>query len=103
MPDLDRLAINQVTTKAWKLPEAIAGYAQAGVRGIGIWPEAVESCGLANTRKLLNSHDMVVSSYCCGSMFVARGAAERADQRDRNRALVEQAAEIGAHCLVCVS
>jgi sugar phosphate isomerase/epimerase len=103
MLNLDRLAINQVTTKAWKLPDAVAGYAETGVRGIGIWPEAVESCGLTNTRKLLKTHDMAVSSYCCGSMFVARSAAELIDQRDRNRALVDQAAEIGARCLVCVS
>jgi sugar phosphate isomerase/epimerase len=103
MPNLDRLAINQITTKGWSLPEAIAGYARAGVRGIGIWPDAVHDLGVAPTRRLIVRHDMIVSSYCCGRMFMARSPSDRAKQRERNRILIEEAAELGAQCLVCVS
>ena len=37
---MDRLAINHITTRRWSLQEAIVGYAGLGVRGIGIWPDA---------------------------------------------------------------
>ena len=103
MPDLARLAINQITTKGWSLPDAIAGYARVGVRGIGIWPNAVHDFGVAATRKLIMRHDLVVSSYCCGSMFLARDPADRIKQKERNRILVEEAAGLGAQCLVCVA
>ena len=34
----ERLAINQITTPAWSLEEAIAGYARHGVHGVGVDP-----------------------------------------------------------------
>jgi sugar phosphate isomerase/epimerase len=103
MLDLARLSINHVTTKRWSLPDAIAGYARAGVRGIGLWPGSVQAFGVANTRRALDAHGLMATSYCCGSMFVATGKAEVAKQRERNRALIGHAAELGAKSLVCVS
>jgi sugar phosphate isomerase/epimerase len=103
MPDPARLSINHVTTKRWNLPDAIVGYARAGVRGIGLWPTSVQDYGVTNTRFLLNTHDLVATSYCCGNMFVATEKTELAKERERNRALVEQAAELSVKSLVCVS
>ena len=103
MPDLARLSINHASTRRWNLPDAIAGYARNGVRGIGLWPASVQAYGVANTRRALDAHGLVATSYCCGSMFVATGKVERAKERERNRALLEQAAELGAKSLVCVS
>lgn len=101
--DLARLSINHVTTPRWSLPDAIVGYARAGVRGIGLWPASVAEYGIANTRRALVDSGLVATSYCCGTMFVATEKAEVAAQRARNRTLVEQAAELGAKSLVCVS
>ncbi len=103
MSDPARLSINHITTPRWPLPDAIAGYARAGVRGIGLWPTSVEDYGVAKTRRALDEHGLAATSYCCGSMFVATEKAGIAKQRDRNRTRVEQAAEIGAKSLVCVS
>jgi sugar phosphate isomerase/epimerase len=103
MLDPARLSINHVTTRCWSLPDAIAGYARAGVRGIGLWPASVQAFGVANTRRALDAHGLVATSYCCGSMFVAAGGAEVAKERERNRMLIGQAAELGAKSLVCVS
>ena len=103
MRDLARLSINHVTTPRWSLPEAIDGYARAGVRGIGLWPAHVTEYGVAKTRHVLDGHGLVATSYCCGNMFVATEKAGIAAQRARNRALVEHAAELGAKSLVCVS
>ena len=44
-PDLDRFAINQITTRDWTLPEAVEGYARAGVKGIGVWTEYADAAG----------------------------------------------------------
>jgi Xylose isomerase-like TIM barrel len=103
MFELNRLAINQVTTRSWSVPEAIAGYARAGVRGIGLWPAAAREYSIANTRCALVEHGVVASSYCYGSMFVATDKVDLAKQRERNRKLIEEAAELSARCLVCVS
>ena len=40
MYDLSRLSINQLTTRnQWSLPEAVDGYARAGVRAMAVWWE----------------------------------------------------------------
>jgi sugar phosphate isomerase/epimerase len=103
MRNLDQLSINHVTTPRWSLLEAIEGYARAGVRGIGLWPDTVTKYGVLKTRRLLDRLGLVATSYCCGSMFVAKEQVDIAAQRVRNRILIEQAAELGAKCMVCVS
>jgi len=94
-------AINQATTRPqWSLAEAIAGYAKADISGIGIWPDKLRACGLAEARRLLDRHGMAVTSYAGGELFVdRRGAAQPADFARR---LVDEAAALGAACLVCV-
>ena len=37
LKNLDRLAIHSITTKPLKLAEAVAAYAEAGVKGITVW------------------------------------------------------------------
>jgi sugar phosphate isomerase/epimerase len=103
MPDLERLSNNHITTPRWPLPDAIAGYAEAGIRGIGLWPADVGRYGVDATRRAMDQHGLVATSLCCGSMFVATAKADIARQRERNRALVDQAAALDAHSMVCVS
>ena len=100
---MDRLAINHITTRRWSLQEAIVGYAGLGVRGIGIWPDAAKAFGIVQTRQLLRQHGMLVSGYCCGNMFTARTPRSRREQLSRNRTLIDEAAALEAQCLVCVS
>jgi sugar phosphate isomerase/epimerase len=95
------LAINQATTRPqWTLKEAIAGYAKAGVRGIGVWPDKLRECGLAEAKRRLAESGLVVSSYAGGELFVKRDGAVQPD--DVAHRLVDEAAEIKADCLVCV-
>jgi sugar phosphate isomerase/epimerase len=101
--DLARLAINQVTTKTqWNLREAIEGYAAAGVHGIAVWPDKLAECGVAEARRLLDDHGMTVTGYCRGGMFAATDPAELRRLHDENRRMLDEAAAIGARCLVCV-
>jgi hypothetical protein len=42
MQDTSRLAIHTITTKPWPIEEAIDRYAQAGVKGISVWRDALD-------------------------------------------------------------
>jgi len=94
-------AINQATTRPqWTLKEAIAGYAKAGVRGIGVWPDKLRECGLGVAKRLLAESGLAVTSYAGGELFVDRRGAVQPD--DFVRRLIDEAAAIGAACLICV-
>jgi sugar phosphate isomerase/epimerase len=102
-PAQSRLSINQATTRPqWSLREAIEGYSAAGIRAISVWPEKLAECGIADARRLLDDHGMSVTSYCAGGLF---GGAEQpfgARPLEACRRLLEEAAAIGAACMVSV-
>lgn len=100
--DIERLAINQITTPAWSLEQAIEGYARHGVHGIGIWRDKLAECGLKRARTALKSADAWVPSLCkTGSIAQFSGSGHKAVLDDCYRA-IEEAAEIGAPCVVFV-
>ncbi|MEC3977552.1 sugar phosphate isomerase/epimerase family protein [Amycolatopsis sp. H20-H5] len=98
----DRLSLNQKTTDSWSLHQAVDGCARAGLRSIGLWREPVREAGLATAARLVADAGLRVSSLCRGGFLTtddpvaARGAIE-----DNVRA-IEEAAELGAACLVLV-
>lgn len=102
MPVNPDLAINLATTRPqWSLAEAIAGYARAGIRGIGIWPDKLAECGLAEARRRLDDTGMVVTSYCVGEMTVDR--AGNWQTTARNRQMIDEAAALNAVCMISVA
>jgi sugar phosphate isomerase/epimerase len=103
MLDPGQLAINQATTQPqWTLRQAIAGYARHGIRGIATWREKVQECGLREAARLLAENGMTVTGHCRGGMFPAADAAGRQAALDENRRAVDEAASLGARCLVLV-
>lgn len=100
---LSRLSINQATTRPqWNLRDAIEGYSKAGVRAISVWPEKLEQCGIDEARHLLRDHDMKVTSFCVGGMFGVGDSPSAARSLDTGRRLLDDAAAIGAQCMVTV-
>lgn len=100
--DLNRFAINQITTPGWTLEQAIIGYARQGVSGIGIWRDKLAECGLARARKALKSADSWVPSLCkTGNIAEFEGSGHKTVLDDCYRA-IEEAAEICAPCVVFV-
>lgn len=98
----ERLAINQITTPAWSLAQAIEGYARHGVHGIGVWRDKLAECGIARARTLLREAGAWVPSLCkAGDLahWAAQGPTAALD--DCRRAL-DEAAEIGAATVVFV-
>ncbi|GAA3241818.1 sugar phosphate isomerase/epimerase [Actinocorallia longicatena] len=91
-----RLSLNQWTTRAWTVEQAVAGCVRHGVESIGLWRQDVAAQGLAATAALIGEAGLTVSSLCRGGFFTAP------DQEADNRAAVDEAAALDAACLVLV-
>jgi len=102
-PDRKKLAINQATTMTqWTLREAIEGYATKDIRGISVWRDKLAECGVDEAARILKDNNMTVTGLCRGGMFPANDDAGRQAALDDNHRAVDEAAAIGAQCLVMV-
>ena len=98
------LSINQATTRPqWTLDQAIAGYARHGVQGIAVWRDKLAECGVKRAAAALKTAGMTVTGLCRGGMFPARDKAGLQAAIDDNKRAVDEAAAIGAQCLVLIA
>jgi len=100
--DRSLLSINSMTVKPWSFEQLIEGCARAGLTAISPWRDIVQACGVERAGKLIRAHGMTVTGHCRGGMFTAPDAAGRRAALDDNRRAVDEAATIGAQCLVLV-
>lgn len=96
------LSLNQATTRHWGMAEVVRGCAEAGLRGIGLWRDAVHQAGAARTARLVRAAGLTVTSLCRGGFFPAGTTAGRQAALADNRAAVDEAAAVGAPVLVLV-
>jgi sugar phosphate isomerase/epimerase len=101
------LSINTATVRKSRgvdlpLPDIIEACVRRGIRAISPWRDQVHAAGLANISRLVRTHGLELSGYCRGGMFPAADAAGLKAARDDNRRAVDEAAELGAPCLVLV-
>jgi len=96
------LSINSMTVKAWSLEQLMEGCARAGISAISPWRDIVHACGVERAGKLIRERGMTVTGLCRGGMFPAADEAGRRAALDDNRRAVDEAAAIGAQCLVLV-
>ncbi len=96
------LSINSMTVKPWSLEQLIEGCARAGLSAISPWRDIVQACGGVRAGKLIRAHELTVTGLCRGGMFPAPDAAGRRAALDDNRRAVDEAAAIGAQCLILV-
>lgn len=101
-PRLARLSLNQRTTAAWSLREAIDGCLAAGLGAIGLWREPIASVGLPTTKTWIADSGLRVSSICRGGFFTSTDRAERTAAHWSNVAAIHETAELGAAVLVLV-
>jgi sugar phosphate isomerase/epimerase len=102
-PDPSRLSLNTATVRAqWDLRQTIEGCARHGIRGIAPWRDKLEALGAAEAARLIRLHELTVTGLCRGGMFPAADAAGRRAAVDDNRRAVDDAATLGAQCLVLV-
>ena len=103
MHDLNRLSINQLTTRdQWSLPEAADGYARAGVGAMAVWWEKLREIGAARAARVIRDAGLAVTGYCAGGLLTARDPAERRQRLDDNRRMVDEAVAVGSSCLVAL-
>jgi sugar phosphate isomerase/epimerase len=100
--DRSLISINSMTVKPWSLEQLVEGCARAGIGAVSPWRDIVQAAGVAQAAKLLRAHGMTVTGLCRGGMFPAADQAGRHAALDDNRRAVDEAAEIGAQCLVLV-
>src|SRR5262249_57689121 len=96
------ISINSMTVKAWSLEQLVEGCARAGLSAISPWRDIVQACGEERAGKLIRAKGMTVTGLCRGGMFPAADEASRRAALDDNRRAVDEAAAIGAQCLVLV-
>ena len=101
------LSINTATVRRSRgaelpLPEIIEACVRRGIRAISPWRDQVQAAGLSNVAKRVRDTGLALSGYCRGGMFPAADAAGLEAARDDNRRAVDEAAQLGASCLVLV-
>ncbi|MET7303805.1 sugar phosphate isomerase/epimerase [Embleya sp. NPDC005575] len=101
-PRLARLSLNQWTTRAWSLREAVQGCVRAGLPAIGLWRDKVADAGQTEAAKLVRDAGLRVSSLCRGGFLTARAPGAWAEAIEDNRRAIEEAAALEAACLVLV-
>jgi sugar phosphate isomerase/epimerase len=97
------LAINSATVKAWSLEQLVDGCARAGISAIAPWRDIVQAVGVAKAGKLIRDAKIDVSCLCRGGMFPAADEAGRKAAFDDNKRAVDEAAGVGARCLVLIA
>jgi sugar phosphate isomerase/epimerase len=97
------LSINLATVREqWNLGEAVAACAKLGIKAVDPWRDQVAKFSLADSTKAIKDHGMRVTGYCRGGMFTAPDAKGRAAAIDDNKRAIDEAATLGAECLVLV-
>ena len=103
-PDPGLLSLNTATVREkWSLREMIQGCARHGIRGISPWRDKLAQVGAKEAAKLIRDYGLTVTGLCRGGMFPAADRKGRQAALDDNLRAVEDAATLGARCLVLVA
>jgi len=94
--DLGRLSLNTITVRQWSLAQCIEGCAQHGIPGIGPWRDKLAEMGVPAAARQIRDAGLRVSGLCRGGMF------QLPDAIEDNRRAIDEAATLGADCLVMV-
>ena len=102
-PDPRLLSLNTATVReCWNLAQMIEGCARHGIRGISPWRDKLDELGAAEAARRILAAGLTVTGLCRGGMFPARTQAGRKAAIRDNLKAIEDAATIGAKCLVLV-
>ncbi len=98
----ERLSLNTATVRdKWSLAECIEGCVRHGFAGISPWRDKLHEMGTTAAARAIRDAGLEVSGLCRGGWFTQSGVLD-STVIDDNRRAVDEAAEIGAACLVMV-
>jgi sugar phosphate isomerase/epimerase len=105
--DLQWLSINTATVKMSKgkefpLDQIIDACVRRNIRAISPWRDQVTAVGIDRVAKLVRANNLALSGYCRGGMFTYSDDKGMLAAREDNRRAVDEAAQLGATCLVLV-
>lgn len=101
--DTALLSLNTATVQPqWTLEQCIDGCARHGIGGIAPWRDKLAECGVERAARLIREAGLRVTGLCRGGMFPAASRAGRQAALDDNRKAIDDAATIGAECLILV-
>lgn len=75
---------------------------RAGIPAIGLWREPLQAVGAVEARRVVEGCGLRVSSLCRGGFLTHSNDAEQRQRHEDNRRAIDEAAEVGAKCLVLV-
>jgi sugar phosphate isomerase/epimerase len=100
---LDKLSLNLATVREqFDLRQAVEACGRHGISAIDPWRDQVQKQGIAEAARIIRDHGMRVTGYCRGGFFPAADASGRRAAIDDNKRALDEAAAIGAECLVLV-
>jgi sugar phosphate isomerase/epimerase len=103
-PDPGLLSLNTATVRErWSLRETIDGCARHGIRGISPWRDKLAQLGAKEAARLIRDNGLKVTGLCRGGMFPAAERKLRQAALEDNLRAIEDAATLGARCLVLVA
>jgi sugar phosphate isomerase/epimerase len=95
------LSLNTATVREqWDLRQAVDGCVRHGIPGIAPWRDQVQAVGAKEAGALIGDHGLQVSGLIRAGLFTAPDAAGRQAAIDDNLRAIDEAAAIGAQCLV---
>jgi sugar phosphate isomerase/epimerase len=98
----ERLSLNTATVREqWDLAQCIEGCQRHGFGGIAPWRDKLHEMGVEKAARAIRDAGLGVSGLCRGGWFTASGELS-AEVLDDNRRAVDEAAALGAECLVMV-
>lgn len=101
-PTPERLCVHTATTRPLPLEVAVDEYVEAGVHGITVWRDALAGRNVYEAGERIRGAGLEVVSLCRGGFFVSPSEEKRAQAIEENRAIVREAAELGAPLIVLV-
>jgi sugar phosphate isomerase/epimerase len=84
------------------LAQAVEACRRLGISAIAPWRDQVAKTGLAEAARIVHDNGMRVTDLCRGGMFPASDARGRQAAIDDNKRAIDEAAALGANCLVLV-
>lgn len=97
------LSINTATVrKQADLLGIVEACARHGIAAVSPWRDQVAAVGLEKAARTIKDAGLKLSGYCRGGLFPASGEQVKA-ARDDNRRAVDEAAALGAPCLILVA
>lgn len=96
------MSLNSMTVPSLSLRELIDAAVARGIPAVAPWRSLLDEIAVPEAARVIRESGLRVSSLCRGGMFTAATERERRSAMADTRLAVEQAATLGADCLVLV-